>query len=185
MSAARHAIRPKPAPETVRRVARPQATPAATPRSLKPSLKLGGVNDPEEHEAENAAGIVAGGGSYQVRDPGGSASLRAAVAPPVLDTGASGRVRRACTWRGRARHRPLSTHWQSSAGNNTNDTARWTISDLNNLRYITERDNLALPKGRFEPWVGPSFTSTYAQGGQKNAKQIDGQSFLDAANNPI
>ena len=32
----------------------------------------------EEHEADHAAGVIAAGGRYQVRDPGGSCHLRAA-----------------------------------------------------------------------------------------------------------
>ncbi len=123
MNAPAHAVRPKAASEPARRAASPSpsaAAPATTPRYLRPSLKLGGVNDPEEHEAEHAAGVITGGGCYQVHDPGGSMHLRAAsppaaethtraspaqgathppiraaVAPPLLDPGASGRVRRA------------------------------------------------------------------------------------------
>ena len=43
-------------------------------------MKLGGVNDPEEHEAEHAASVIASGGCYQLVDPGGSTHLRAASA---------------------------------------------------------------------------------------------------------
>ena len=43
-------------------------------------MKLGGANDPEEHEAEHAAKVVASGGCYGVIDPGGSSHLRAASA---------------------------------------------------------------------------------------------------------
>jgi hypothetical protein len=99
MNAAVQKLRPKAAPETadIRRNATPETRKAAvsgTPRYLRASLVVGGVNDPEEHEAEHAARVVAGGGQYQVRDPGGGAHLRAAVAPPVTDPGAEGRVRR-------------------------------------------------------------------------------------------
>jgi len=117
MTAPASSLKPKAgsASETTRRapaVAPGAAPPAAIPRYLRPSLKLGGLNDPEEHEAEHAASVIAGGGHYRVRDPGGSdhlraahdahgaaaagqAPIRAAVAPAVLDDGASGRVRRA------------------------------------------------------------------------------------------
>ncbi len=84
MNAAAHALRPKasprPRPETTRRSASAAPPAAATPRYLRASLKLGGVNDPEEHEAKHAASVIAGGGCYQVVDPGGSTHLRAASA---------------------------------------------------------------------------------------------------------
>jgi hypothetical protein len=119
VSRAAQAVRPKvgTAAEPARRApATKAAAPAATPRYLRPSLRLGGLNDPEEHEAEHAAGVIASGGCYRVRDPGGSQHLRAAsdpphatktrtaampetpmrtaVAAPVTDPGAAGRVRR-------------------------------------------------------------------------------------------
>jgi hypothetical protein len=79
----------------------------------------------------------------------------------------------------------LSTHWQSG-GNNKPDADRWALSGSDKIRYITQRDNLARQKGRYIEWVGKKFLSTYAQGGQDNAKKIDGQSFLDApGGNPI
>jgi hypothetical protein len=93
MNAPAHSLRqkaaPKPSPEPMRRAASTAPSPApaasATPRYLRASIKLGGVNDPEEHEAEHAASVIASGGCYQVRDPGGSTHLRAAgaaAAPP-------------------------------------------------------------------------------------------------------
>ena len=79
----------------------------------------------------------------------------------------------------------LSIHWQSG-GNNNGDADRWNLSDVSKLRYITKRDNLARAKGSYLIWVGKAFVSVYAQGGQINAKQIDGQPFLDAPNgNPL
>jgi hypothetical protein len=110
MSAAAQKVRPKAAPaepEVRRRGHEPvRATAAGAPRYLKASLRVGGVNDPEEREAEHAASVVASGGRYQVRDPGGGTHLRASdkekpapvralAAPPVVDPGAEGRVRRA------------------------------------------------------------------------------------------
>lgn len=74
----------------------------------------------------------------------------------------------------------LSIHWQKNRGNDTDDTARWALSDTSHLRYITKRDNLARPRGTFVDWVGAAFTSTYAEGGAVNARKIDGQPFLDA-----
>ena len=88
MNAPAHSLRqkaaPKPSPEPMRRAASsgrsPTSAAAATPRYMRASLKLGGLNDPEEHEAEHAASVIASGGCYQVRDPGGSTHLRAAGA---------------------------------------------------------------------------------------------------------
>jgi hypothetical protein len=100
MSSAAQKISPKAAPEIRRRPAEPvRAAPAGAaasgaPRYLQASLRVGGVNDPEERQAEQAASVIASGGQYKVHDPGGSASLRAAAAPPVADPGAAGRVRR-------------------------------------------------------------------------------------------
>ncbi len=104
MNAPAHSLRqkaaPKPSPEPMRRAAStapsPASAAAATPRYLRASMKLGGVNDPEEHEAEHAASVIASGGCYQVRDPGGSTHLRAASATeepahrPVRKMGADG-----------------------------------------------------------------------------------------------
>jgi hypothetical protein len=73
----------------------------------------------------------------------------------------------------------LASHWESGGGNNTGDGARWALSNTGNLRYITQADNLALPKGKYKPWVGKAFVSARAQGGLANAKTIDGQPFLD------
>jgi hypothetical protein len=39
--------------------------------------------------------------------------------------------------------------------------------------------------GEYVNVVGPDFRSTYAEGGQANAKTIDGVPFTDAAGNPI
>ncbi len=114
MSAAAQAIRPKqsaPAPE-VRRRHKPEqrAVLTASPRYLRASVRLGGLHDPEEHEAERAASTISAGGCHQVVDPGGATNLRAAevartsashdqvrpaMQPAVVDPGASGRVRRA------------------------------------------------------------------------------------------
>ena len=84
----------------------------ASPRYLRASVRLGGLHDPEEHEAERAASTISAGGCHQVVDPGGSANLRAsegataaashgqvrpAGQPMLLDPGASGRVRRTPT----------------------------------------------------------------------------------------
>ena len=84
MSAAAQAVRPKqapPAPE-VRRRHKPEqrAMLTASPRYLRASVRLGGLHDPEEHEAERAASTISAGGCHQVVDPGGSANLRAAEA---------------------------------------------------------------------------------------------------------
>ena len=74
----------------------------------------------------------------------------------------------------------LAEHWESQGGNDGNDQGRWTLSECENLRYITKRDNAARTKGRYVPWVGKAFTSVYAQGGGEIAKEIDGESFRDA-----
>ncbi len=105
MTTATHAVRPKAAPPETRRVAAGDHVRAmGTPRYLRASLKLGGVHDPEEREAEHASGVIASGGCYKVHDPGGSAHLRAeadhkqvrpASAPRIVDPGAEGQVRRA------------------------------------------------------------------------------------------
>ena len=116
MSAAAQAVRPKHAPSApeLRRRHKPEhrAMLTASPRYLRASVRLGGLHDPEEHEAERAASTISAGGCHQVVDPGGSANLRAAKAARaaashdqarpagqsmVLDPGASGRVRRAPT----------------------------------------------------------------------------------------
>ena len=97
MSAAAQAVRPKSAsetkraPETRRATGELHAMANAAPRYLQAGVQLGGLHDPQEHEAEHAAGVIAAGGQYQVRDPGGSGHLRAA---PVVDPGASGRIMR-------------------------------------------------------------------------------------------
>jgi hypothetical protein len=79
MSAAVQAVRPKHAsPETKRRPVQPQrAMLSGSPRYLRASVRLGGLHDPQEHEAERAASTIPSGGSHQVHDPGGSGSLRA------------------------------------------------------------------------------------------------------------
>ena len=79
---------------------------------------------------------------------------------------------------------PMSTHWQSGGGKGTDDTGRWNLSERSNLRYITQRDNLAKGKGSYEPWVEQTFVSIHAEGGQPNAKKIDGQPFLSAPGGP-
>jgi hypothetical protein len=80
----------------------------------------------------------------------------------------------------------LGSHWNTQGGNNTGDAARWALSQPGNLRYITQADNLARPRVKqYFNWVGPAFTSSYAQGGQTNAKQIDGQPFTDPLGKPI
>jgi hypothetical protein len=98
MSSVAQKVRPKaapPAPDLRRAATQDRAVLSGSPRYLRASLRVGGVNDPEERQAEHAASVVASGGQYKVHDPGGSASLRAAVAPPVADPAADGRVRRA------------------------------------------------------------------------------------------
>jgi hypothetical protein len=98
MSAAAQKVRPKAAPaapELRRAATQDRAALSGSPRYLRASLRVGGVNDPEERQAEHAASVIASGGQYKVHDPGGSGSLRAAVAPPVADPGAEGRIRRA------------------------------------------------------------------------------------------
>src|ERR1700733_8564187 len=114
MSAAAQAVRPKHAPPSpeVRRRHKPEerAMLTASPRYLRASVRLGGLRDPEEHEAERAASTISAGGCHQVVDPGGSTNLRAAEATAtavrhdqarpaaqsmVVDPGASGRIRRA------------------------------------------------------------------------------------------
>ncbi len=74
----------------------------------------------------------------------------------------------------------LSMHWESQSGNNLNDAARWSLSQVSKLRYITHKHNVARPKGTYVDWVGPNFVSVYAQGGEHTAKKIDGLPFLDA-----
>jgi Domain of unknown function (DUF4157) len=98
--ALRQKTAPKPSPDAMRRspstAPSPASSAAATPRYLRASLKLGGANDPEEHEAERAASVIASGGCYQVVDPGGSTHPRAASAAethahePVRKMGAEG-----------------------------------------------------------------------------------------------
>lgn len=79
----------------------------------------------------------------------------------------------------------LSAHW-AAGGNNGADRPRWDLSAPGKLRYITQSQNLARPKGNYWLWVGKDFTSQYADGGMQNAKRIDGQPFLDApGGNPI
>jgi hypothetical protein len=74
----------------------------------------------------------------------------------------------------------LSISWQSGGGNNTVDADRWMLSNTSKLRYINRRHNRARTKGSYIPEVGKGFISVYAQGGLANAKEIDGQPFLDA-----
>jgi Domain of unknown function (DUF4157) len=111
MSAAAQAVRPKqaPAPPEVRRREKPKhALLSASPRYLRASIRLGGLHDPEERDAERAASTIVAGGCHRVLDPGGSTHLRAtgadapaasaaASTPAVVDPGASGRVRPAAT----------------------------------------------------------------------------------------
>ena len=74
----------------------------------------------------------------------------------------------------------LSIHWSTQGGNNTIDDPRWALSDKANLQYITRTEHDKKPKEPpYAPFVGKKFESMYAQGGQTNAKKIDGQAFLD------
>lgn len=79
MSAAAQAVRPKQAsPETKRRPVQPtHAMLSGSPRYLRSSVRLGGLHDPQENEAERAASSISSGGCHQVPDPGGSGHLRA------------------------------------------------------------------------------------------------------------
>lgn len=79
----------------------------------------------------------------------------------------------------------LSIHWQSRGGNNGPDAPRWALSDPANLRLITATANQRRQKGRYVPFVGKGFSSTFAEGGSPNARSIDGQPFLDANRKPI
>ena len=79
----------------------------------------------------------------------------------------------------------LSIHWSRNGGNNADDPGRWAKSNLTNLRYITHRDNVARASVDYDPWVGPAFLSSYAQGGVQNARQIDNQPFTDAGGTPV
>ena len=120
MSVAAQAVRPKtaaPAPE-VRRRQQPLhgAMLSGSPRYLRANIRLGGLQDREEHEADHAASTITAGGCHQVRDPGGThnlraagpaartrsesataggARLRASSVHAVVDPGAEGRIRRA------------------------------------------------------------------------------------------
>jgi hypothetical protein len=93
MNSAAQAVRPKQAkapPETRRRPTSPMGGPlSASPRSLRASVRLGGLHDPEEREAEHAAGLIAAGGRFQVRGPGGSGHLRAAGGRSLPDSPAA------------------------------------------------------------------------------------------------
>src|SRR5262245_17267976 len=51
--------------------------PSGTPRYLRANVRLGGLHDREEHEADHAAGVIAAGGCHRVHDPGGMHHLRA------------------------------------------------------------------------------------------------------------
>jgi hypothetical protein len=97
MSAAAQAVRPKPASPETKRPPEPtnRAMLAGSPRYLRSSVRLGGLHDPQEHEAERAASTISSGGCHQVHDPGGSGHLRATPAHRVIDPGAEGQVRRA------------------------------------------------------------------------------------------
>jgi hypothetical protein len=79
----------------------------------------------------------------------------------------------------------LAKHWQKKGGNNTGDTDRWALSNLSNLRYITEAENLRRPKGNYVNFVKKGFTSARADGNAPLAKRIDGQPFRDSNGAPI
>ena len=78
---------------------------------------------------------------------------------------------------------PLAEHWKTT-GYDSGDKSRWNkTTNLANLRLITEEANLK--KGgeghhySDKPYVGKNFFSTYAEGGKKGAKTIDGQALRD------
>jgi predicted chitinase len=82
---------------------------------------------------------------------------------------------------------PLAKRWNQS-GYNTDDTTRYNqMSERKNLILVTHKWNSA--KGsdgiNYYPYVGPDFTSKIADGGIKNATQINGVPFNDASGKPI
>ncbi|HEY4471342.1 MAG TPA: DUF4157 domain-containing protein, partial [Stellaceae bacterium] len=50
---------------------------SGSPRYLRANIRLGGLHDHEEHEADHAASVLAAGGRHRVHDPGGVHHLRA------------------------------------------------------------------------------------------------------------
>jgi len=63
MTTATTAVRPRAAPPEARRMHEGgPVRPTGSPRYLRASLKLGGLHDPEEHEAEHASGVISSGG---------------------------------------------------------------------------------------------------------------------------
>jgi hypothetical protein len=89
----------------------------------------------------------------------------------------------------------LWRHWNlgtdgGGAGHNGADLPRWSLSRLDQLRYITAEDNNgrnieAKRQGdriKYNPFVGPNFKSVHAEGFIDNARTILGEPFLDAPN---
>lgn len=84
--------------------------------------------------------------------------------------------------------RPLALHWEIDGGNDTIDQDRWDATVLpTKINLITEEANQRKGGmgGHFVPWVLPNFTSQYASGDIKGAREIDDMPFTDAAGNPI
>jgi hypothetical protein len=74
----------------------------------------------------------------------------------------------------------LAAHWVTLNGNNAGDNDRWDAAgNLNNISLMESVANTTKQAGGHQYnhkfWVGPNFTSIYADGGRRGAMEIDGQ----------
>lgn len=68
-----------------------------------------------------------------------------------------------------------------TAGNNTDDSERLQqLTESANLRLVSADFNNRRPKGRYNTWVGPDFTSS-----KSDDRTVNGQPFTDDNGNPV
>ena len=79
----------------------------------------------------------------------------------------------------------VSILWNNKGRDSDDATRGQQFLKKSNLRLITEEANRSKSKTTYTPHVGPKFTSSLADGGVKNAKKIDNQSFKDASGQNI
>lgn len=82
---------------------------------------------------------------------------------------------------------PLAKRWNQQ-GHNSNDSRReQELRERTNLRLVTASYNTSKGSGgiNYLPYVGPNFTSRFAEGGINGALKVHGQPFLDVSGEPV
>jgi hypothetical protein len=82
---------------------------------------------------------------------------------------------------------PLAKRWNQQ-GHNSNDSRRLhELGERTNLRLVTAIYNTSKGSGgiNYLPYVGPNFTSQFAEGGINGSLKVYGQPFLDASGKPL